>query len=338
MAPRTLVNVNFPALPPDEVKGVRVVRQGLRDYGRLRIVQRTDPRGYDYYWFGLGPMIHTPGHATDLEAIADGYVSVTPLHLDLTHEPSLERARRSSTPDGARARAAPITSRLRRKSPLPVWVADRLARRRSSSACSPSPSPSTGSSATACSDNYDGQVSFLDVIYFTMISITTTGYGDVVPVADHTRHVRRAGGDADPHLLRADLHRHRLHFRFPPDMGQMADGQASAHLERPHRRRRLRHQRLGGGRRADRARRAAPATSSSSIATRRRWSAPNRSAARSSQADATRDKTLQAVHIDRARAMIVSAGSDDTSILITLTARHLAPDAHDQRRGAQRGQ
>lgn len=89
MAPRTLVNVNFPALPPSEVRGIRLVRQGLRDYGRLRLVRRTDPRGYDYFWFGLGPMIETPGHSTDLEAIADGYVSVTPLHLDLTHEPSL---------------------------------------------------------------------------------------------------------------------------------------------------------------------------------------------------------------------------------------------------------
>lgn len=93
MEPRTLVNINFPSLPPHEVKGIRLVRQGLRDYGRLRLVQRTDPRGYDYYWFGLGPMVETPGHMTDLEAIADGYVSVTPLHLDLTHEPSLERMR-----------------------------------------------------------------------------------------------------------------------------------------------------------------------------------------------------------------------------------------------------
>jgi 5'-nucleotidase len=90
-APRTLVNINFPALPPDEVKGIRVVRQGLRDYGRTQIVKRADPRGYNYYWFGLGPMIHTPGHATDLEAIADGYVAVTPLHLDLTHDASLAR-------------------------------------------------------------------------------------------------------------------------------------------------------------------------------------------------------------------------------------------------------
>ena len=90
MAPSTLVNVNFPALPPDEVKGIRVVRQGIRDYGRLRIDRRTDTRGYDYYWFGLRPVLHTPGHVTDLEALADGYVTVTPLHLDLTHEASLE--------------------------------------------------------------------------------------------------------------------------------------------------------------------------------------------------------------------------------------------------------
>ncbi len=89
VAPGTLVNINFPALPAEDVRGVRVCRQGIRDYGRLRIVQRTDPRGYEYYWFGLGPMVQTPGHSTDLEAIADGYVSVTPLHLDLTHDDSL---------------------------------------------------------------------------------------------------------------------------------------------------------------------------------------------------------------------------------------------------------
>ncbi|WP_324749933.1 5'/3'-nucleotidase SurE [Sphingomonas sp. LY54] len=91
MAPRTLVNVNFPALPPDDVRGIRVCQQGLRDYGRLQLVQRTDTRGYDYFWFGLGPMIQTPGHSTDLETVADGYVAVTPLHLDLTHGPSLGR-------------------------------------------------------------------------------------------------------------------------------------------------------------------------------------------------------------------------------------------------------
>jgi 5'-nucleotidase len=85
----TLLNVNFPALAPDEIKGVRVVRQGFRDYGRLKIEQRTDPRGYEYFWFALGASVQTPGHVTDLEAVADGYIAVTPLHLDLTHEASL---------------------------------------------------------------------------------------------------------------------------------------------------------------------------------------------------------------------------------------------------------
>jgi 5'-nucleotidase len=95
LAPRTLINVNFPALAADEVKGIRVVAQGFHDYGRARIDQRTDPRGYDYFWFGLRPMIQTPGHATDIEAVTDGYISVTPLQLDLTHRqslPALERA------------------------------------------------------------------------------------------------------------------------------------------------------------------------------------------------------------------------------------------------------
>jgi len=91
MAPRTLVNVNFPARSPEDVRGIKVVRQGLRDYGRLRIVQRVDTRGYDYFWFGLGPMLQTPSHSTDLEAVAAGYISVTPLYLDLTHQPSLSR-------------------------------------------------------------------------------------------------------------------------------------------------------------------------------------------------------------------------------------------------------
>lgn len=90
LAPRTLVNVNFPALPASDVRGIRVVGQGLRDYGRTQIVSGTDPRGYEYHWFALGPAVHTPAHATDLEAIADGFIAVTPLHLDLTHGASLD--------------------------------------------------------------------------------------------------------------------------------------------------------------------------------------------------------------------------------------------------------
>ena len=89
IAPRTLININFPAIPAAEVKGIRVVRQGFHDYARGSVVEGRDPRGFAYYWFGLHGIEHSPGHDTDLEAIEAGYVSVTPLQLDLTHTASL---------------------------------------------------------------------------------------------------------------------------------------------------------------------------------------------------------------------------------------------------------
>ena len=92
-APRTLVNVNFPPLTAGEVKGIRVVRQGFHDYARGSVVEGTDPRGYRYYWFGLHGIEHSAGHETDLEAIDDGYVAVTPLQLDLTHDGSMQALR-----------------------------------------------------------------------------------------------------------------------------------------------------------------------------------------------------------------------------------------------------
>ncbi len=88
-SPRTLININFPPLGAGEVKGIRVVRQGFHDYARGSVVESTDPRGFQYYWFGLHGIEQTPGHASDLEAISDGFVSVTPLQLDFTHEASL---------------------------------------------------------------------------------------------------------------------------------------------------------------------------------------------------------------------------------------------------------
>ena len=87
---RSLININFPPLAAQAVKGIRVVRQGFHDYARGTVVAGTDPRGYDYYWFGLNGIEHTRGHETDLEAIDDGFIAVTPLQLDLTHHASLE--------------------------------------------------------------------------------------------------------------------------------------------------------------------------------------------------------------------------------------------------------
>lgn len=88
-APRTLVSVNFPALDADAVRGIRVARQGFHDYARGTVEERRDPRGGRYYWFGLDAVEHTRGHDSDLEAIEDGFVSVTPLQLELTHHASL---------------------------------------------------------------------------------------------------------------------------------------------------------------------------------------------------------------------------------------------------------
>jgi 5'-nucleotidase len=88
-AARSLINVNFPPLPAARVKGIRVVRQGFHDYARGTVVEGKDPRGYKYYWFGLDPIEHTLDHGTDLEAIDDGYIAVTPLQLDFTHYSSI---------------------------------------------------------------------------------------------------------------------------------------------------------------------------------------------------------------------------------------------------------
>jgi 5'-nucleotidase len=67
-----------------------VVRQGFHDYARGSLIENVDPRGFAYFWFGLHGIEHTPGHETDLEVIADGFIAVTPLMVDLTHYASLD--------------------------------------------------------------------------------------------------------------------------------------------------------------------------------------------------------------------------------------------------------
>lgn len=84
-APGVLININFPPVPASEVRGVHVTEQGQRDYGNIVIDARVDPRGFPYYWFGYGREMASPGHDTDLKAMRENCVSVTPLHLDMTH-------------------------------------------------------------------------------------------------------------------------------------------------------------------------------------------------------------------------------------------------------------
>lgn len=80
-----VMNLNFPKLPPELVREVEVTRQGFRDIGEMHAVKRTDLRGRDYYWMSFrgAAQDHKPG--TDLRAMDEGRISVTPLHIDLTH-------------------------------------------------------------------------------------------------------------------------------------------------------------------------------------------------------------------------------------------------------------
>jgi voltage-gated potassium channel len=174
-------------------------------------------------------------------------------------------------------------------------------------------------------DNYDGQVSFLDVIYFTMISATTTGYGDIVPVTTNTRMfdalvvtpirlflllifvgsaylfvARRSWEKFVMKRIQSTLHGHTVVAGYGVKNRRAVEELMA----------------LGTDPKdiviidcdpdciAD-----AEALGCAIM-----------------QADATRDSTLRAAHVERARLLIISAGRDDTTILICLTARHLAPD------------
>lgn len=83
-----VVNVNFPDRAPDDIAGVEVTRQGHRDAFQLFAEERKDLRGGVYYWYGYTGARSNPPEGTDLRAIYDGRISITPLHLALTHEDS----------------------------------------------------------------------------------------------------------------------------------------------------------------------------------------------------------------------------------------------------------
>ncbi|HET9640179.1 MAG TPA: potassium channel family protein [Allosphingosinicella sp.] len=223
----------------------------------------------------------------------------------------------------ARKPRGPDAVTLRRKSPLPVWV--QIAWR--------------GAlvlgllflaiivhwlERDGLKDSYDGVVSFLDVVYFTMISITTTGYGDIVPVSNQARMF-----DAfivTPIRIFFVLifigTAYTFVFRRTWDKWRMAKIQESlcGHIV------------VAGfgtsGAEAVEELIALGTTPQEIVVIDPSAEALERAESIGCavvEADATRDKTLQAVRIAQAKALVVSAGRDDTAILITLTARHLAP-------------
>ncbi len=85
LPPFTILNVNAPNIPAEHIKGVQITTQGRRQYVD-RIEKRADPTGRDYFWLG-GSLAEEAAGAdagTDVRAVADGFVSVTPIHLDMT--------------------------------------------------------------------------------------------------------------------------------------------------------------------------------------------------------------------------------------------------------------
>ncbi len=173
-------------------------------------------------------------------------------------------------------------------------------------------------------DHHDGHVSFLDVVYFTMISITTTGFGDIAPISDRSRLVEAVivtpiriavlfifVGAAYDFMIKRGWEKWRM-ARIQKKLSDhivvlgygVSGSQAVAELiER--------------------------GTDAHCIVVvdpgEERLAHAERLGCNILVGDATRDDTLQAVRIAEARSVLVSAGRDDTSILIVLTVRHLAP-------------
>ncbi len=81
----TLLNVNVPDLPAGGMRGIQITRQGKSIYGEA-IVEKVDPRGQTYFWVGSGNTEWIRRGDTDLDAVHEGKISVTPLHLNMTNE------------------------------------------------------------------------------------------------------------------------------------------------------------------------------------------------------------------------------------------------------------
>jgi voltage-gated potassium channel len=174
-------------------------------------------------------------------------------------------------------------------------------------------------------DHHDDHVSFLDVVYFTMISITTTGFGDIAPISDRSRMIEAVivtpirfavififVGTAYNFLIKHSWEKfrmRRIQERLEGHIAVLGFGisgsQAVAEL-------------IDRGTAPDRIVVMDPSPE--------RLAEAEALGCNVIEGDASRDESLAAIRIDKARAVLVSAGRDDTSILIVLTVQHLAPD------------
>ncbi len=219
---------------------------------------------------------------------------------------------------------APMHAFLRRRSALPVW-ADIAWRVGLIIALVTAVLVVHWIERDGLKDNLDGHISFIDVLYFTTVTVTTVGYGDIVPVSDATRLFETFFvtpirifvwlvflGTAYHFVFRNIWHRWRMSRIQKALTGHIivaGFGTSGSEAVR---------ELMARG--VDPARIVVIDGSETSLAL------AEAKGCNVLNGDATRDEILDDVRITRANAMIVSAGRDDTSILITLTARHLAPD------------
>jgi 5'-nucleotidase len=90
----TLLNINVPNLKQEEIKSYKITQQGRWAHNGSAVVEKVDPRGKKYYWIGGGELIFDKRKDTDFDAVSNSYISITPLHLDLTHYPSIQQLRK----------------------------------------------------------------------------------------------------------------------------------------------------------------------------------------------------------------------------------------------------
>jgi len=93
----SVMNLNFPNAEPDEVKGIKLTHQSLRNKLPTHIDERIDARGHTYYWIGYSNRDEPPQDGGDISALSEGFVTLTPLHLNLTDELSLTELREKFT-------------------------------------------------------------------------------------------------------------------------------------------------------------------------------------------------------------------------------------------------
>jgi voltage-gated potassium channel len=175
-------------------------------------------------------------------------------------------------------------------------------------------------------DVHDGQVSFLDVVYFTMISITTTGFGDIAPVSDRARLIEAVlvtpirlavitifVGTAYNFIIKRSWETwrmKRIQERLEDHIVVLGFGVSGSEAAR---------ELIERG--------TDPACIVVVDPAQARLAQAEKMGCNVLQGDATRDEVQNAVRVGTARSILVSAGRDDTSVLIVLTARHLAPKA-----------